>query len=374
MTRAEDGAPAPTALWVCPVSELAGVARHIIDTARVGLPGWQLVVAAPEGPLLRALRELRTPVLPLPGDDGSTAANVAALRRAITGLRPAIAHSHLAKADIHLAAASVALPVALITTEHHISPDRYMFHPTRSSAATMEAVHRARLTRFSGAIAVSSSTKRDMVERWRPTVPIEVILNGVERPDSRPARGSGVNMLSLSRLSPEKNVAMTLRAFAQVLQSQPAARLTVAGTGEQDAALRELAHELGIARYVRFVGFVDADEAMDRHDVLMQPSLSDNCSYALLDAVARGMGVAASPVGGNPEILPPPCIADLDDDARLAEIAVAQGLDVGARPELPDEVPTVTEMTGRIVEVYVAALARRRRPRWRGRMPKATRT
>lgn len=361
MAGPDIAAPTPTALWVCPVAELAGVARHIIDVARVGLPGWRLVVTAPEGPLLQRLRGIGTPVIPLLGEGGSTAANVAALRRTITRLRPTIAHSHLAKADIFLAAASVALPVTLVTTEHHISPDRYMFHPTRISAATMEVVHRARLTRFSGAIAVSASTKRDMMARWRPTVPIEVILNGVDRPDLPPARGPGGRMLSLSRLSPEKNVAMTLRAFARALELQPAARLTVAGAGEQDAALRKLAHDLAIADRVHFVGFIDADAAMADHDVLLQPSRSDNCSYALLDAVVQGMGIAASPVGGNPEILPAQCIADLDDDAHLAAIAIAQGLDLSARPQLPGTVPTVAEMAGRIVDVYDVTLARRRR-------------
>ncbi|MET0886406.1 MAG: glycosyltransferase family 4 protein [Mycetocola sp.] len=351
----------PITLWVCPVSELAGVGRHILDVARVGLPGWRLVVTAPEGPLLTRLRELRVPVIPLPIDDHPTLDSVQALRHTLTHLRPTIAHSHLAKADILLAAAAFALPVSLITTEHHISPDRYMFHATRASAAAMEVVHRARLTRFSGAIAVSASTKRDMVTRWHPNVPIEVILNGVERPDERAARGPGLRMLSLSRLSPEKNVAMTLRAFTRVRHTEPGATLTVAGTGEQDAALRAFARELGIAHHVHFAGFVDAVGAMAEHDVLLQPSRSDNCSYALLDALAVGMGVSASPVGGNPELLPPRCISGLDDDARMAEVAITQGLDLGSRPDLPATVPTVAEMTARIAGLYHSTLARRGR-------------
>ena len=51
-------------------------------------------------------------------------------------------------------------------------------------------------------------------------------------------------------------------------------------------------------------GFVDPDRAMAEHDVLAMLSVWENCSYALLDAAGRGMGVVASDVGGNPEILP----------------------------------------------------------------------
>lgn len=318
-------------------------------------------MTAPEGPLLTRLRELGVPVIPLPVEERSTLGSVQALRHTLTHLRPTIAHSHLAKADILLAAAALDLPVRLITTEHHISPDRYMFHASRASAGTMEVVHRARLTRFTRAIAVSASTKRDMESRWHPNLPIEVILNGVDRPDQRPTRNPGLKMLSLSRLSPEKNVAMTLRTFARVRQAEPSATLTVAGAGEQDASLRELARELGIGDQVHFAGFVDAGPAMAAHDVLMQPSRSDNCSYALLDALALGMGVAASSVGGNPEILPDRCIAHLDDDVRMASIAITQGLDIGARPRLSVTVPTVVEMAGRIIGVYDSTPARHSR-------------
>ena len=342
----------PIALWITPVSNLAGVARHILDVARVGIPGWRLVVTAPDGPLLDRLRELGCPVIPLPVDGVGTTTSVAALRHTLKRLRPAIAHSHLAKADILLAMASVGLPVQLVTTEHHIPPDRYMFHTSLPAAVAMESVHRLRLTRFAHAIAVSGSTKRGMLKYWHTKTPITVILNGVDRPVDPPARTSGLRLLSLTRLSPEKNLVMTLRVFARILESHPEATLTIAGKGDDEARLRQAAASLGIAEKVLFPGFVDAAEAMASHDVLLQPSKSDNCSYTLLDAVAQDLGVAASPIGGNPEILSAHCIANLDDDAGMARIAIEQGLDLGRRPTLPDTVPTVAEMAQRIAEVY----------------------
>lgn len=345
----------PTALWVVPVSNLAGVARHVIDTARVGLPGWRLVVTTPEGPLLERLRELGTPVIPLPLEFGTRIA-VRSLRATVRRLRPQIVHSHLARADFLVAMATTGLSVKLISTEHHISPDRYMFHPNHAEARLMETAHRLRLTRFSRVIAVSASTKHDMLTRWKSRTPITVILNGIDRPDPAPAREPGLRFLSLTRLSAEKNVDMTLRAFALIAAERPEARLTVAGRGPERPRLRILAGRLGIFDSVDFPGFVDPDEAMANHDVILQPSLSDNCSYTLLDAAAHGMGVAASPIGGNPEILPMRCIAALDEDAGFARVAVEQGLDPSARPVLGPQVPTVAQMVGRIVGEYEAAL------------------
>ncbi|MHA6523078.1 glycosyltransferase [Tessaracoccus sp. G1721] len=342
----------PTVLWVTPVSNLAGVARHILDVARVGLPGWRLVVTAPEGPLLERLRELDCPVIPLSVDGVSTAKSVAALRQTLKRLRPAVAHSHLAKADILLALAAVGLPVTLVTTEHCIPHDRFMYNTSLPGALAMETVHRLRLTRVAQALAVSEATKRDMLRHWPTKTPIAVVLNGVDRPTDQPMRRPGLRMLSLTRLSPEKNLEMTLRVFALVVGLHPDATLTLAGTGPDEDRLRGLAASLGIADTVSFPGFVDPGLAMESHDVVLQPSRSDNLSYTLLDAVARGLGVAASPVGGNPEILPTRCIAELDDDAGMARIAIEQGLHPELRPSLPDAVPTVRGMACQVSHFY----------------------
>lgn len=347
----------PIALWITPVSNLAGVARHILDVARVGIPGWRLVVTAPEGPLLDRLRELGCPVIPLPVEGVSTAKSVSALRHTLTRLRPAIAHSHLSKADILLALASAGLPVKLVSTEHGISHDRFMYHSALPVVVFMETVHRAKLTRFKHVIAVSESTQRDVLQHWRTKTPISVIPNGVDRRTAPTALQPGLRMLSLTRLSREKNLEMTLRVFALILASHPEATLTMAGEGDQEPHLREVAHSLRIAHAVDFPGFLDAREAMATHDVLVQPSKSDNLSYTILDAVAHGLGVAASPIGGNPEILPAQCLAALDDDAGMARVAIEMGLHLGRRPTLPDTVPTVAEMAQRVAEVYSACVA-----------------
>ncbi|WP_130866405.1 glycosyltransferase [Acidipropionibacterium timonense] len=341
----------PIALWVCPVSNLAGVARHILDVASVGVPGWRLVVTAPEGPLLDRLRELGTPVVVLPVEEGTRAA-VASLRHTIRALRPRIVHSHLARADFLATMASVGTGVTLVSTEHHIPPDRFMFHATLPSAMVMETAHHVRLRRFSRVIAVSASTKRDMLKWWHTATPITVILNGVDRPPVPPTREPGLRLLSLTRLSPEKSVRTTVRAFAHIAHDHPDATLTIAGTGPEDAHLRHLVTSLGLDDRVAFPGFVDPVEAMANHDVILQPSKSDNCSYTLLDAVAAGMGVAASPVGGNVEILPSQCIADFDGAEALARVAVSQGLDTSVRPHLASAVPTVPQMAHAIANEY----------------------
>lgn len=345
-----------TALWVIPVSDLAGVARHTIDVARVGIPGWRIVVAAPEGPLLGRLRSIGAEVVAADiGPGVATVSAVRRLRRVIADVGPDVAHSHLARADILLALAATGSPLPLVSTEHHISPDPMMFHRSRPGALAMRCVHHLRTHRFAALLAVSDSTRRDMIRYWRPSRPVRVVRNGVDRPAAPSSGQPGLRLLTLCRLSPEKNLSQALRAFAIVRREHPEASLTVAGTGPQATELVELAQAMGLD--VDFPGFVDAAVAMSNHDVIVQPSRSDNLSYTLLDAVAHGMGVAASSIGGNPEILPGRCIAD--DDAGLARVIVEQGLNPELRPAVPAHIPTVRGMAAEIAEVYAAAVTLR---------------
>ncbi|MDO5676874.1 MAG: glycosyltransferase family 4 protein [Propionibacteriaceae bacterium] len=343
----------PTALWVAPVSNLAGVARHILDVARVGLPGWRLIVAAPEGPLLEKLREHGQAVLPVDiAPEVPTLTAVRNLREVVRSVRPALVHTHLARADLLAAMATVGLPVKLVSTEHHIPEDRAMFHPNPVERKAMEVIHHLRIRRVSALMAVSESTRRDMLSYWKPNKGVTVVRNGVDRVSNPVVREPGMRYLSLTRLSHEKNIEMTLRCFAAVHRQYPEARLTVGGSGPDSEALQSLAVRLGVKDAVAFPGFIDAVEAMATHDVLLQPSKSDNLSYTLLDAVAQGMGVAASPIGGNPEILPPHCIAPLDDDAAFTAVAIEQAQDVDRRPVLPPSIPAVEEMAAQVVAVY----------------------
>lgn len=356
------GAPAnaPIALWLSPVSNLAGVSRHIIDVARAGLPGWRLVVAAPRGPLLDELRALGCPVIPFEVDR-PVRESVAELRAIVRTLSPVIVHSHLAKADFLAAMAAPGLPTTLVSTEHHVPEEPTVFHGSRAKASLRQIAHHTRIRRFAHLIAVSDSTKRDMLRHWRPTAPITVVKNGVDRPTEATTRSPGLRVLSLTRLAPEKNLPMTLRAFAEVVRDHPDATLTVAGSGERDTEthLRSLARSLGVDDAVTFTGFVDPVRAIAEHDVLVQPSLADNLSYTLLDAVASGMGVVASDIGGNPEILPEHALVPVHGDASandrfLAQRIVEQGTDLNRRPPLPEDIPTVAQMAERITDVYAA--------------------
>lgn len=356
--------PLPTALWVIPVSDLAGVARHTLDVARAGIPGWRLVFLTPPGDLPRELRAAGAAVLEAPfGPEHGARASVAALRHAVAKARPAVLHTHLAYADLIAAGSLGRSRPALVTTEHGIARADSVYHRSAAKSRVMATAHTARLRRFDATIAVSQATAEAMREKWHVRGPITVIPNGVDPlasgfRDGRFATSStaeagtaGLRILSLARLAPEKRLDHLVNGFAELAREHPEATLTLAGRGELEQSLRDQISRLGLAGRVSLPGYVDAEAAMAEHDVLAMLSVWENSSYALLDAAANGLGVVASPVGGNPEILPTECLVEATDPRAVAGALARQGLHLESRPGLAAW-PTVAEMCERIAAVY----------------------
>ena len=163
---------------------------------------------------------------------------------------------------------------------------------------------------------------------------------------------AGLRVLSLARLAPEKRLDALVDGFAELRLAHPDATLTLAGRARARPPCGAQVTRLGLDDAVTFPGFVDPEQAMAEHDVLAMLSVWENCSYALLDAAARGMGVVASRVGGNPEILPDRCLVDADDRRAVAAALAAQGLDAGCSPRPRRVAERRRHVPSRIAEVY----------------------
>ncbi|HET6967498.1 MAG TPA: glycosyltransferase, partial [Ornithinibacter sp.] len=192
----------PTALWVVPVGTVAGVGRHVLDVAEVGVPGHRLVVLCPPGPLPGRLRSVGAAVVTAPvGPEHGIRESVAAVRHTVGALRPAVTHSHLSWADVVTAVATVGVPTALVTTEHGIADDDLVYHGTRVRARLKALAHTARIRRADAVIAVADATARTVLAKWHPSrsTPVRVIRNGVDPLPDRGPRAPGLHVVSIAR-------------------------------------------------------------------------------------------------------------------------------------------------------------------------------
>lgn len=350
-------------LWVAGDSDMAGVARHILDVVAVGLPGWGLEVLAPPGPLVTRLQSAGVTVHT--GDFGSQAGvarSIFSLRRLWRRIGPDVTHSHLAWADLVVAFAATGEPRRLVTTEHGIADDPLLYNPRPGVARAKRAAHRWRLGRTAALIAVSRATETAVRRAWKPpsSLRTELIPNGVDRMVDPRSSKPGFRCGILSRLVGEKGLPAALDGFAALHRSNPQSTLLVAGDGPLRSALETRAANLGISNSVEFVGHVDPASFWPQVDVLLQMSHWENCSYTLLDALTRGRGIVASAVGGNPEMLPAQCLVPAGSKPEvIAEHLEVQCGNPDDRPDLPPSWPTRTEMSSRIVSLYDSLLRSR---------------
>lgn len=118
-----------------------------------------------------------------------------------------------------------------------------------------------------------------------------------------PDNASELHILVARNLEPIYDNTSALRAFRIVKDQLPNARLTIAGSGPERAALEDLARILNIDAAVHFTGRVDNEcmpELYRSADVMINASLADNMPVSILEALASGVPIVSTDVGGVP--------------------------------------------------------------------------
>jgi glycosyltransferase involved in cell wall biosynthesis len=105
-------------------------------------------------------------------------------------------------------------------------------------------------------------------------------------------------------LCPDKDHATLLRAVALVVRDIPNFRLLIAGDGPCRAELQQLALHLELSSHVEFLGGVhDVPGLLRQARVKVLSSISEGMSLTLLEAMASGLPIVATRVGGTPEVV-----------------------------------------------------------------------
>jgi N-acetyl-alpha-D-glucosaminyl L-malate synthase BshA len=110
-------------------------------------------------------------------------------------------------------------------------------------------------------------------------------------------------LMHISNFRPVKRVGDVVRVFARVAQ-EIEARLILVGDGPDAGMARQLTQELGVADRVRFTGVVDGVASLlQAANLLLLPSETESFGLVALEAMASGVPVIASDVGGLPEVV-----------------------------------------------------------------------
>ena len=109
-------------------------------------------------------------------------------------------------------------------------------------------------------------------------------------------------LLSVGELNKNKNHEVIIRALAKL--KNPNIQYIIAGRGNLESYLKELAKELNIENQVHFLGFrIDISELYSISDIFCFPSYREGLSVALMEAMASGLSVVCSEIRGNCDLI-----------------------------------------------------------------------
>lgn len=323
------------------------ISGETLDPPR-GLPE---ALARAEVPRIE-VRHLRRPVNPL-----ADCRALCGLWRTIRSLEVDIVHTHTSKAGFvgRLAARLARVPRIFHTPHGHI------FHGYFGPAGTRIFIALERLaagfTDRIVALTAAEATQHLALGIGRPdqfvTIPSGVDLAQVQAAaaasprvrESLGLRPTTPLIGAVSRLVAVKGLGHLVAALPKILRRCPEAHLAIAGEGAERPALEAQAAGLGVAPRVHFLGYrEDADAVIGALDVFVLPSLNEGLGKVLVTAMALGIPVVASRVGG---------VGDVVEDGR-------QGLLVSpADPAtLADAVTAVLEDRPRAAALGAAGRAR----------------
>ena len=323
-------------LYLITQSEYGGAQKNVLDLAREFKEKYQVMVAIGpdgDGSLFTRLDEIKIPVIKLKYLRRSATnplmdlLGLCEIRRLLKKERPDVLHLHSSKAGVLGSLATCCLPkIKVIYTVHGA-----VFEASFSSLARKLFLWLEKLTaRFKDKIICVSANDKKLWLKYKaaPDDKLAVIHNGLdlnEKPLSKDqareelfsqsaplfeaARGSGPDLKlvgAIANFYPEKGLSYFIEA-ANILINKQKIKNTIfiiIGEGLERPLLEEIIKDSGLEKNFILTGNIrHASQLLPALDIFVLPSVKEGLPYTAMEAMAAGLPIVASYVGGLPEIV-----------------------------------------------------------------------
>src|SRR5579871_3365207 len=262
----------------------------------------------------------------------------ARVMRMIQRLKPDVLHGHGAKAGAFVRLRKRADHAIRVYTPHGGS---LHYKPNSLKGQIYGRLERA-LMNSTDLFLFESAFARDTYQRTigAPKGLVRCVFNGVTADEFDPVAKAedATDLVYVGEFRRIKGADLLIDALARLHVDRKSLTLTLAGDGEETAALKAQVDKLGLSHAVRFIGHVKARHGFSKGRLLVVPSRGDSMPYVVIEAGAAGVPMVAAGVGGIPEIFGPqatslfvPSSVDAMADAIQAALADPAAAEARAR-------------------------------------------
>ena len=222
--------------------------------------------------------------------------------RLVRRLRPAVVHAHGAKPGVFVRLGQRSNDVVRVYTPHGGS----LHYPLSSFKGAVYGRMERALMNNTELFLFESAFARDTYQRTvgKPKGIVRCVFNGVtaDEFDPVPRASDATDIVYVGEFRHIKGADLLLDAVALLHADGKPVTLTLAGDGEETAALKTQVERLGLTHSVHFIGHVEARYGFSKGKLLVVPSRGDSMPYVVIEAGAAGIPMIAANVGGIPEI------------------------------------------------------------------------
>lgn len=263
------------------------------------------------GPLAEVLEDSGIPVHLVPFRSRMDPIAISRLRGLVQRLGIQLIHSHMYRSNVPATILKVMDPKLRVVGHYH-NVDTW-------ESGRQVVVDRFLARRRDMNIAVSEAVRRDVQNRLKlPPELTTTLYNCVDLDDFHPlsspekaairkSLGYGPDHVlvgMVARVVRQKNQKLVLDAVPEMIAAQPHTRFLFIGGGPDEDELKELVQQRGLTNHVAFLGRRDdVPRLLAACDIAVLPSLKEGFSNAVLEAMACGVPMVVSNVGGNAEVL-----------------------------------------------------------------------
>ena len=261
--------------------------------------------------------------------------------RAIRKTKPDIVHAHMGGVAFG-AVWSMLFHKPLVITVHA--------KPEKAFTSKIEALVRMALQAGRTKLVAVSAENEEMVRRYYnlDEKKCKCVNNGIDIQRFHRKKHEKFTLINVARQDDNKNQAALIRCFARLHEHAHGTKLLLLGDGVNHQRLKDLAEELGIADSVEFTGNVaNTEEYYAISDVYVQTSFREAMPLSVLEAMAAGLPIVSTNVGGLRDVVQDNgiLIPAGDDEALYAAIKQIYMQD-------QDKLGTMEKASLRIVQGY----------------------